>query len=40
MAPHRATNSNNKFEDNYSTKGNVNNFTGQPGTRVTPPKSK
>lgn len=27
------------FQNNWSTKGNTNPYTGQPGTRVTPPNS-
>ena len=32
VAPHRATNPNATKMDNWSTKGNVNPFTGKPGT--------
>lgn len=33
VAPHRATNPNNTQMDNYGTRGNVNPYTGQIGTR-------
>jgi hypothetical protein len=33
VAPHRATNPNNKKTDNYSHKGNVNPHTGKEGTK-------
>jgi hypothetical protein len=33
VAPHHATNPNGTKLDNWSTKGNVNPFTGQPGTK-------
>lgn len=33
VAPHYSTNPNNTQMDNYSTRGNVNPYTGQPGTR-------
>jgi hypothetical protein len=32
-APAHATNPNNTKADNYSTKGNVNPYTGKPGTK-------
>ena len=32
--PSHATNPNNTQMDNYSTRGNVNPYTGQPGTRT------
>jgi hypothetical protein len=32
VAPHRATNPNSTKLDNWSTKGNVNPYTGKPGT--------
>src|SRR5215469_10621373 len=32
--PYHATNSNSTGTDNYSTKGNVNPWTGQPGTTL------
>lgn len=38
VAPYRRTDSNRKFEDNYSTKPNANPWTGETGTRVTPPR--
>jgi|SRR5882672_11261128 len=37
VGPHMQTNPNGRFEDNYSTKPNVNPYTGTTGTRVTPP---
>lgn len=33
IAPHRQTNPNNTRSDNWSTKGNVNPYTGQPGRK-------
>jgi len=33
VAPHRATNPNRTRSDNWSTRGNVNPYTGRPGTR-------
>ena len=33
VAPSRATNPNATKADNYSTKGNVNPYTGKPGTK-------
>lgn len=33
VAPHFQTNPNGTKSDNWSTKGNVNPFTGQPGTK-------
>ena len=33
VAPHYQTNPNGTTADNWSTKGNVNPYTGQPGTR-------
>lgn len=33
VAPHHATNPNGTRNDNYSTRGNVNPWTGQPGTK-------
>jgi hypothetical protein len=33
VAPHYQTNPNNTRADNYSTQGNVNPYTGQPGTK-------
>jgi hypothetical protein len=32
VAPHHRTNPNNSTFDNFSTRGNVNPYTGQPGT--------
>lgn len=40
VAPARRTTSDNNFRNNYSTKGNVNPYTGKAGTRVEPPKKK
>lgn len=34
VAPHQQTNPNNTQMDNYGTRGNVNPYTGAPGTRV------
>jgi hypothetical protein len=39
VAPYHRTHRDNIFSNNWSTKGNVNPYTGQPGTRVTPPRS-
>lgn len=33
VQPHRATNPNGSRLDNWSTRGNVNPYTGQPGTK-------
>jgi hypothetical protein len=33
VAPHEQTNPNNTRDDNYSTRGNVNPYTGQAGTK-------
>jgi len=33
VAPHRSTNPNATQRDNYSTRGNVNPYTGKPGTK-------
>ena len=33
VSPHRATNPNRTRSDNWSTRGNVNPYTGRPGTR-------
>ena len=33
VAPHYRSSPNNTRTDNYSTRGNVNPYTGQPGTR-------
>ena len=37
VAPHYRSSANSNFYDNYSTKPNVNPYTGKTGTRVTPP---
>jgi hypothetical protein len=37
VAPHYRSNPDGNFWNNWSTKGNVNPYTGAPGTRVTPP---
>ena len=34
LAPHQQTNPNNTQMDNYGTRGNVNPYTGQTGTRA------
>jgi uncharacterized membrane protein len=34
VAPYRATNPNGTKADNYSTRGNVNPYTGKPGTKA------
>ena len=36
---HEATNPDGNFNNNWSTKGNINPYTGQEGTKVTPPPS-
>ncbi|MEJ1966491.1 MAG: hypothetical protein WDO56_35115 [Gammaproteobacteria bacterium] len=39
VPPHRATNPDASKQNNWSTKGNVNPYTGKPGTKnPTPPK--
>jgi hypothetical protein len=35
VAPHQQTNPNSTKRDNWSTKGNVNPYTGKEGTKVT-----
>jgi hypothetical protein len=40
VAPHRATNPDGRFTNNYSTKGNVNPYTGKDGARATPQKGR
>jgi hypothetical protein len=40
VAPARRTTPDKDFRNNYSTKGNVNPYTGKAGTRVEPPKKK
>ena len=37
---HRRSSADSTFNNNFTTKGNTNPFTGQSGTRVTPPKRK
>jgi hypothetical protein len=37
VQPHYRSNPDGSFYNNWSTKGNVNPYTGEPGTRVTPP---
>ena len=37
---HRRSTPDKKFENNWSTKGNDNLYTGKEGTRVTPPDNK
>jgi hypothetical protein len=39
VAPHYRSAPDGDFYNNWSTKGNVNPYTGQPGTKVTPPPS-
>ncbi len=39
VAPHYRSAPDGNFYNNWSTKGNVNPYTGKPGTRVTPPSS-
>ncbi len=34
VQPHYKTNNNNTNHDNFSTKGNTNTYTGQPGSRA------
>jgi len=36
---HQRSNPDGNFYNNWSTKGNINPYTGTPGTRVTPPPS-
>jgi hypothetical protein len=38
VAPHRQSNPDKNFRNNWSTKGNVNPNTGKEGTRTEPPK--
>jgi hypothetical protein len=37
VAPHMRSAPDGNFYNNWSTKGNVNPYTGEPGTKVTPP---
>jgi hypothetical protein len=37
VAPHYRSNPDGNFYNNWSTKGNINPYTGQRGARVTPP---
>ena len=37
VAPHYRSAPDGDFYNNWSTKGNINPYTGKPGTRVTPP---
>lgn len=37
VAPHYRSNPNSNFNDNWSTKPNVNPYTGKRGKKVTPP---
>lgn len=39
VAPHVRSAPDGNFNNNWTTKGNVNPYTGQAGTRVTPPNS-
>jgi hypothetical protein len=38
VAPSHRTTPDKNFKNNYSTKGNVNPYTGKAGTRIEPPK--
>ena len=38
VAPHYRSGPDGNFYNNWSTKGNVNPYTGKPGTKVTPPR--
>ncbi len=38
VMPHLRTERDARFWNNWSTKGNVNPYTGRPGTRVSPPR--
>ena len=40
VQPHRQTNPDKNFRNNYSTKGNQNPNTGKQGSRMEPPKKK
>lgn len=40
VPPHRRTKADERFSNNWSTKGNVNPYTGKAGSRVSPPKKK
>jgi hypothetical protein len=37
VAPHHQSNPDTNFNNNWSTKPNINPYTGQTGTRITPP---
>ena len=37
VAPHHRSSPDGVFQNNWSTKGNFNPYTGTPGTRITPP---
>jgi hypothetical protein len=39
VAPHYRSDPDGNFNNNWSTKGNINPFTGKEGTKVTPPSS-
>lgn len=39
VAPHHRSSPDGNFWNNWSTKGNINPYTGIPGTKVTPPNS-
>jgi hypothetical protein len=39
VAPHSRTSPNHNFYDNWSTKGNSNPYTGQPGYKTSPSKN-
>jgi len=38
IKPHYRSNTNSNFYDNWSTKPNINPYTGKRGTKVTPPQ--
>ena len=38
VAPHRRSNPNREWRDNWSTNPNVNPYTGRPGSRISPPQ--
>ena len=40
VAPHYRSSPDRNFYNNWSTKGNINPYTGKEGTRVTPPNRK
>jgi len=40
VEPHRSSNPDKNFRNNWSTKGNQNPYTGKEGARTEPPKKK